>query len=77
MNQTTGRIFRKIHDTVPPIIIDLQDNFSVFKNQNKQRNTFYKQTFTNGIIKYTNIDLDDNDNIIIDEPVSEIICLIE
>lgn len=42
MKQTTGRIFRKAHDTICPLIIDVQDSYSVFKNQGYRRGTYYK-----------------------------------
>jgi superfamily II DNA or RNA helicase len=65
MNQISGRIFRKIHHDIHPLIIDLQDNFSVFKHQNKQRNTFYKKTFPNAIFKSQTIHLNHMNNLVL------------
>lgn len=45
LEQIIGRIFRKEHIDKPPMIVDLQDNFSVYKNQSNQRLTFYKTHF--------------------------------
>lgn len=63
LNQAVGRIFRKTHDAIHPMIIDLQDNFSIFRNQNKQRNLFYKQHFPNGIFEDAHVHLN-HDSII-------------
>lgn len=59
LEQIVGRIFRKDHIERNPTIIDLHDNFSVYKNQAAQRKTFYKQHFTNATTIYTQIDLDE------------------
>lgn len=42
MDQTTGRIFRKTHTVRPAVVIDIQDTFSVFKNQGYRRASYYK-----------------------------------
>jgi len=60
LNQAVGRIFRKNHTEISPVIIDFQDNFSIFKNQNKQRNLFYKKHFLNGIFVDQSINLDNH-----------------
>lgn len=64
LNQAVGRIFRKSHDIIHPMIVDLQDNFSIFKNQNKQRNIFYKQHFQNGLFEDAHIQLNEFNNCI-------------
>jgi len=46
MEQLVGRIFRKEHTTLP-MIIDLQDNFSIYTQQSRGRNVFYKMHFPN------------------------------
>jgi superfamily II DNA or RNA helicase len=56
MTQICGRILRKSHTRVNPVIVDLQDNFSVFKSQNFGRNVFYK-TYSTAIHTYENVDL--------------------
>ena len=61
LNQIVGRIFRKTHTELNPTIIDLQDNFSVYRNQSKQRSVFYKQHFPNGIFINQSINLDKYD----------------
>jgi superfamily II DNA or RNA helicase len=63
IEQIVGRIFRKDHTERNPIIIDLQDNFSVYKTQGKSRVIFYKQHFTNGIFEDMSIDLDEHENV--------------
>jgi superfamily II DNA or RNA helicase len=52
LEQIVGRIFRKEHILNNPLIIDIQDNFSVYKAQNAGRIVFYKQHFKNA--KYYN-----------------------
>lgn len=59
LEQIVGRIFRKDHTDKNPLIVDLHDNFSVYKNQSAQRRTFYKQHFTNAKTVYTQINLDE------------------
>lgn len=59
LEQIIGRIFRKEHTERSPLIVDFNDNFSVYKNQSNQRKAFYKQHFKNAIIKYQNINLDE------------------
>lgn len=67
MEQIVGRIFRKEHTKeTPALIIDLADQFSVFKSHSLQRCKFYRGHFKNIKIQYTIIDLDkrgqDSDN---------------
>jgi len=59
LEQIIGRIFRKEHTERNPLIVDLNDNFSVYKNQSNQRKMFYKEHFKNAIVKYQNINLDE------------------
>ena len=59
LEQIVGRIFRKDHLDKHPLIIDLQDNFSVYKSQSAQRNSFYKQHFNNAVIEGQTVNLDD------------------
>lgn len=59
LNQIVGRIFRKDHTEREPIIVDLNDNFSVYKTQSNSRKVFYKEHFTNGIFEEQSINLDD------------------
>lgn len=61
LEQIVGRIFRKEHVEKNPLIIDLQDNFSVYKTQNSGRNVFYKQHFKNAVFENHNINLDNYD----------------
>ena len=42
IEQAVGRIFRKSHEQFYPLIIDIIDDFSVFKGQCEKRNKFYK-----------------------------------
>ena len=63
LNQSVGRIFRRSHIERNPVIVDLQDNFSVYKSQSNGRNVFYKQHFENKIIEHLHINLDDHENV--------------
>jgi superfamily II DNA or RNA helicase len=47
LEQIVGRIFRKTHESFHPVIADIQDQFSVYKNQASQRLAFYKSHFEN------------------------------
>jgi superfamily II DNA or RNA helicase len=59
MEQIVGRIFRKEHTKeTPALIIDLADQFSVFKSHSMQRCKFYRGHFKNIKIQYTIMDLD-------------------
>jgi hypothetical protein len=70
MEQIVGRIFRKDHLTIAPMIIDFCDDFSIYKNQSFQRKTFYKLHFKNYQLCKATVDL--NNDIIeeISEPVN-------
>ena len=63
LEQIVGRIFRKEHLTKHPLIIDIYDTFSVYKNQFSQRKVFYKQHFKQLLIDEQNIDLDNLENL--------------
>ena len=58
LEQIVGRIFRKEHVDRHPLIIDFQDNFSVYKSQAAQRKNFYKQHFETACYEdlYVNLD---------------------
>lgn len=60
LEQIIGRIFRKKHIDRAPLIIDLQDHFSVYKNQSSGRNVFYKRHFPNGNFVKKKINLDES-----------------
>ena len=51
MTQICGRILRKKHTENHPVIIDLQDDFSVYRNQSRSRRTFYNKSFPKAIIR--------------------------
>lgn len=63
MEQIVGRIFRKIHTETIPMIIDLQDNFSVYKTQSAGRRKFYKDHFKTAVFQNQSIDLDEHDDV--------------
>ena len=58
LEQIVGRIFRRTHIEQNPMIIDLQDHFSVYKNQSTGRKKFYKEHFKNGIFIDQTVNLD-------------------
>lgn len=60
LEQIVGRIFRKEHVDICPLIIDLQDHFSVYKNQATQRRAFYKSHMPNAKIESYVVDLDES-----------------
>lgn len=62
LEQIVGRIFRKAHVERPPLIIDFQDNFSVYKTQSSQRKNFYKGHFKDLTIEEQSINLDEVDS---------------
>lgn len=59
IEQIVGRIFRKEHTERNPLIIDLHDDFSVYKTQGNSRKIFYKQHFKNMIFEEQHVNLDD------------------
>jgi superfamily II DNA or RNA helicase len=58
MQQIIGRIFRKDHIDTTPMIVDLCDNFSVYKYQATTRKKFYKKNLETYTIKNTTVDID-------------------
>ena len=58
LEQIVGRIFRRDHIEINPMIIDLFDNFSVYKSQGNSRKAFYKEHFKNGIFIDQTVNLD-------------------
>lgn len=66
MAQSVGRIFRRPHLDRNPIIIDLIDNFSIYKHQGNSRKIFYKDHFKNGIFEEQSINLDSNEFVSVD-----------
>ena len=57
LEQIVGRIFRKEHTVKAPMIVDLHDNFSVYKAQSKQRMAFYKEHFSVVTMIESSVDL--------------------
>lgn len=57
LEQIVGRIFRKEHTERHPLIVDLQDDFSIYKSQAAQRRAFYNKHFKCKLIN-TTIDID-------------------
>jgi len=60
LEQIVGRIFRKDHVDKNPLIIDLQDNFSVYRAQAMQRKVFYKKHFQHMTLEQISVNLDSN-----------------
>src|SRR3990167_2502500 len=59
VEQSVGRILRKYHD-IPPIVIDIVDNFGNFKKHSKLRQTFYESE--NYLLHLISINLDNSIN---------------
>lgn len=58
LEQIVGRIFRQNHIDINPMIIDLFDQFSIYKSQANSRKVFYKEHFKNGIFIDQTVNLD-------------------
>jgi hypothetical protein len=58
LKQIVGRIFRQNHIDINPMIIDLFDQFSIYKSQANSRKVFYKEHFKNGIFIDQTVNLD-------------------
>ena len=43
IEQAVGRVLRKKVYDVEPLVVDIIDNFSAFKNQARKRKSFYKK----------------------------------
>lgn len=63
MEQIVGRIFRKEHTEIVPKIIDIADDFSVYKVHLSQRLVFYKQHFPEYQMTNLNVNLDEYETI--------------
>jgi superfamily II DNA or RNA helicase len=57
LEQIVRRIIRKDHKELNPEIIDLNDDFSVYKTQSNSRKVFYKKHFEKYILKNENIEI--------------------
>ena len=44
IEQSVGRVLRKKVYDVEPLVVDIVDNFSAFKNQARKRKVFYKRS---------------------------------
>jgi len=49
ITQAIGRIFRKRHDNITPIIVDIVDDFSIFKGQSYRRKKIYRDNIVSPI----------------------------
>lgn len=54
ITQSIGRIYRKHHD-ITPLIIDIIDDFSIFKGQSYRRRTIYKKHINNPVISLNDL----------------------
>jgi hypothetical protein len=71
VTQAIGRIYRKKHE-ITPIIVDIYDDFSYFKNQYYKRRKVYKELITKCIFK--NFDIRNQNKIVniqLPEPLPE------
>ena len=73
ITQAVGRIYRQNH-TVKPIIIDIQDDFSIFKSQYYRRRKIYKDAIENCEYKTFNIDGNNNETGSAATPISLKMC---
>lgn len=60
LQQIVGRIFRKEHVIRSPMIIDLFDNFSLYKAQSATRRLFYKEHFKDATFQSCWLNIDDS-----------------
>lgn len=56
ITQAIGRIYRKSHETVTPLIIDIVDTFSIFTAQGAARKKVYKTSIESCVIFGGNLD---------------------
>jgi superfamily II DNA or RNA helicase len=87
MEQIVGRIFRKEHTDIIPKIIDIADDFSVYRVHLSQRLVFYKQHFPEYQMINSSVDLDKYTGISdvsiekrikkMDSPIKNEYCLLE
>lgn len=56
ITQAIGRIYRKSHETVSPLIIDIVDTFSIFTSQGAARKKVYKTSIESCVIFGGNLD---------------------
>ena len=78
LDQIVGRIFRKKHLTIQPVIVDFYDNFSVYKSQGNSRKIFYNSHFQKLDLLDTDYDLDTKvftDKVIIQTEIEQV-CLL-
>lgn len=54
--QSIGRIDRKVHENIQPIIIDCVDQFSVFENQARKRLAIYKKKGYEVVDQFVEVD---------------------
>ncbi len=67
--QSIGRIDRKKHENIEPIIIDCVDNFSIYESQAKKRLAVYKKKCY--LVEDYHIDLDKKDYPVVSKKVYE------
>lgn len=67
--QSIGRIDRKKHENIQPIIIDCVDNFSIYESQAKKRLAVYKKKCY--LVEDSRIDLDKSDFPVLSKKVYE------
>lgn len=60
--QAIGRIYRKNHENIEPIIVDIVDSFSIFTGQHYRRKKIYKEAIENCIFKTTILNTLTNEN---------------
>jgi superfamily II DNA or RNA helicase len=81
LEQIVGRIFRKKHVDIQPVIVDFFDNFSVYKNHGYSRQVFYKQHFENLEIVETKYNLDNDIQTTIyksnTDTINDSVCMLE
>lgn len=73
LEQIVGRIFRKQHTERHPMIVDLFDNYSIYRNQAKQRNVFYSNYFKNAIYKKITAYIDQQEKNTFKESINQLL----
>jgi len=79
LDQIVGRIFRKPHLVIQPVIVDFSDHFSVYKSQANSRKIFYNSHFQKLDLLDTDYNIDTNectDKIVVHQNTNEI-CLLD
>ena len=67
LEQICGRIFRKVHTDVNPVIIDITDSFSLYKSQAAGRKVYYTKCLVDTKIEMYSCRVDESGDVVVSE----------